>query len=658
MSLKMKLSVIIVNYNVKYFLEQCLHSVRKAMQGLEGEVFVVDNHSVDGSVDMVRKKFPEVKLIANHENSGFSKANNQGIAEASGEYILLLNPDTVVEDDTFSKIIVYMDSHPEAGGLGVKMVNGKGEFLPESKRGLPKPDVAFYKIFGLSKLFPKSKTFGQYHLSYLDQDQIHEVEVLSGAFMLIRKIVLDRIGGLDESYFMYGEDIDMSYRILQAGYKNYYFPETRIIHYKGESTKKSSINYVMVFYQAMVIFARKHFSKKNARLFSFLINTAIYFRAFLAILKRVTDKVLLPVLDAAIIFAGIYFIQHYWANSVIFPNGGTYPPEFLMIAVPAYILIWLVSVYLSGGYDKPINLFRIFRGFLSGTVVILVIYSLLDESWRFSRAMILLGALWGYIAMTGLRLVFNLMGLKGFKLGETLNKRYIVAGKKDEAERVAKLLTTIETQPAFIGLVSLEPQKREEGFIGSLDEIRDIVNIYKINEIIFCARDLPSRKIIDKMSELQMPQIDFKIAPPESFSLIGSNSINTAGDLYTLDINSIGKINNRRNKRFLDIVISITLLFSIPVTVFMVKNPGGFIKNIIRVLFAERSWVGYCKTPVQERHQLPKIRKGILDPADALNVSSLSMETRERLNLLYARNYHVKNDLNVIIKGFRKLGSN
>lgn len=658
MSLKMKLSVIIVNYNVKYFLEQCLHSVRKAMQGLGGEVFVVDNHSVDGSVDMVREKFPEVRLIANQENTGFSRANNQGIAEASGEYILLLNPDTVVEDDTFSRIIAYMDSHPEAGGLGVKMMNGKGEFLPESKRGLPKPDVAFYKIFGLSKLFPKSKTFGQYHLSYLDPDQIHEVEVLSGAFMLIRKKVIDRIGGLDESYFMYGEDIDMSYRILQAGYKNFYFPETRIIHYKGESTKKSSINYVMVFYQAMVIFARKHFTRKNARLFSFLINTAIYFRAFLAILKRVADQVLLPVLDAVIIFAGIYFIQDYWANSVIFPDGGRYPPEFLMIAVPAYILIWLVSVYLSGGYDKPINLFRIFRGFFSGTVVILVIYSLLDESWRFSRAMILLGALWGYIAMTGLRLILNLMGLKSFKLGETLNKRYIVAGKKDEAERVAKLLTTIETQPAFIGLVSLEPKKRDEGFIGSLDEIRDIVNIYKINEIIFCARDLPSRKIIDKMSELQMPQIDFKIAPPESFSLIGSNSINTAGDLYTLDINSIGKINNRRNKRFLDIVISITLLFSIPATVFMVRNPGGFLKNMIRVLFAKRSWVGYCKTPVQERHQLPKIRKGILDPADALNVSSLSMETLERLNLLYARDYHVKNDLNVIMKGFRKLGRN
>jgi GT2 family glycosyltransferase len=252
----MKLSVVIVNYNVMHFLEQCLNSVRKAVKNIESEVFVVDNNSVDGSVKMVREKFPEVNLIVNPDNRGFSKANNQAIKIAKGEYVLLLNPDTVVEDDTFEKIIKFMDAHEDAGGLGVKMVDGKGKFLPESKRGLPTPAVAFYKIFGLSKLFPKSKIFGQYHLTYLNNDEIHEVDVLSGAFMLIRKPLLDKIGGLDESYFMYGEDIDLSYRITKEGYKNYYFPKTRIIHYKGESTKKSSINYVLVFYQAMIIFHR------------------------------------------------------------------------------------------------------------------------------------------------------------------------------------------------------------------------------------------------------------------------------------------------------------------------------------------------------------------------------------------------------------------
>jgi len=268
-----KLSVIIVNYNVQHFLEQCLYSVKKATKNLAVEVIVVDNASVDGSVEMLKEKFGDVKLIENTKNVGFSAANNQAINKATGEYILLLNPDTVIEEETFNKVIAFMESHPEAGALGVKMIDGTGNFLPESKRALPTPEVAFYKIFGLAALFPSSKRFGKYHLTYLPVDEINQVEVLSGAFILFRKVALDKTGLLDETFFMYGEDIDISYRITQAGYKNYYFPETRIIHYKGESTKKSSVKYVIIFYNAMRIFAQKHFSKKNARLFSTLIHS-------------------------------------------------------------------------------------------------------------------------------------------------------------------------------------------------------------------------------------------------------------------------------------------------------------------------------------------------------------------------------------------------
>ena len=298
----MKLSIIIVNYNVKHFLEQCLISVKKALENVEGEIFVVDNNSVDGSVEMVREKFPVVHLIVNKKNLGFAKANNQAVRKAKGEYFLLLNPDTVVEDDTFTKVIDFMDAHPDGGGLGVKMVDGSGKFLPESKRGLPTPATAFYKIFGLSSLFSHSKRFSKYHLGYLDENEIHKVDILAGAFMLLRKSVLDEIGLLDEIFFMYGEDIDLSYRITQSGYNNYYFPETRIIHYKGESTKKSSVNYVLVFYRAMVVFARKHFTTKRARAFAFFINIAIYFRAFLAILSRFFKKLILPILDTLVLF--------------------------------------------------------------------------------------------------------------------------------------------------------------------------------------------------------------------------------------------------------------------------------------------------------------------------------------------------------------------
>ena len=272
----MKLSVIIVNYNVKYFLEQCLRSVLKASKYVETEIFVVDNNSSDDSVAYLKPLFPEVTFIPNENNPGFSKANNQAIELAKGEYILLLNPDTVVGEDTFSEICRFMDEHPEAGALGVKMIDGYGDFLPESKRGFPSPWNSFCKIFGLSKIFPKSSIFAKYHLRYLDENKIHEVAILAGAFMLLRKSVLNKIGLLDDAFFMYGEDIDLSYRIALGGYKNYYLPNP-IIHYKGESTKKD-IKYVKTFYRAMIIFFNKHYPN-SGKLYAVFIYLAIYIRA-------------------------------------------------------------------------------------------------------------------------------------------------------------------------------------------------------------------------------------------------------------------------------------------------------------------------------------------------------------------------------------------
>ena len=389
----MKLSVIIVNYNVEHFLEQCLHSVEKSIKDLDVEVFVVDNNSVDGSMAMVKRKFPWAKRIENKENLGFSKANNQAMRMAEGEYVLLLNPDTVVQEDTFHKVVKFMDEHPDAGGLGVKMVDGKGNFLPESKRGLPTPSVAFYKIFGLSALFPKSKKFSKYHLGYLDKDEVHEIDVLSGAFMLMRKEALDKVGLLDEAFFMYGEDIDLSYRITQGGYKNYYFPDTRIIHYKGESTKKGSLNNVFVFYRAMVIFAEKHFSAKNARLFSFFINMAIYLRAGVAIVNRFVKRVWLPVLDFLLIFSLMELAKNYYEQA----QEKIYDEQMVSVAFVAYAVIWQLSVFFSGGYDRPFSWKKIIRGIAIGSAVILIGYSLLPEDYRFSRALILIGtglALW------------------------------------------------------------------------------------------------------------------------------------------------------------------------------------------------------------------------------------------------------------------------
>jgi lipopolysaccharide/colanic/teichoic acid biosynthesis glycosyltransferase len=294
---------------------------------------------------------------------------------------------------------------------------------------------------------------------------------------------------------------------------------------------------------------------------------------------------------------------------------------------------------------------------LTGTIIILVLYSLLSENYRFSRALIILGATWGITSMTFLRIVLHLSGLNGFKLTSDKNKRFIIVGEKDESERVSDLLQKTVHKPGFIGLVSYHAHRHNpNGFLGHLGQIREIITIHKIDEVIFCAKDIPAHVIIDKMSELQDKQVDYKIAPPESLSIIGSNSINTSGDLYVIDINAITKISNRRNKRLLDVLVSIGILIFFPLVFFIVKNPFGLVKNILSVLFGVKSWVGYSELSDSERQRLPAIKRGVLNPFDAFGNEPVPGEAVARLNLMYARDYSFVNDLNIILKGFRELG--
>ena len=275
----MKLSVVIVSYNVRSYLEQCLQSVQRALEGTEGEVFVVDNHSDDDSLKTVREHYPWVRLIENQENLGFSKANNQAIRQAQGDYVLLLNPDTVVADDTLRRVLMFMDEHPKAGAAGVMMCYEDGSRAPESRRALPTPWVAAQKMMGFTK---------RYYMSDLPWDQPCRIEVVSGAFCLLRHKALQVVGLLDEDFFMYGEDIDLSYRLIKGGWQNWYLPYD-IIHYKGESTQKTSFRYVHVFYQAMLIFFRKHYGHLSF-FFTLPVQCAIYFRAAIALIQMMGRK--------------------------------------------------------------------------------------------------------------------------------------------------------------------------------------------------------------------------------------------------------------------------------------------------------------------------------------------------------------------------------
>ncbi len=270
----MQLSVIILNYNVRYFLELCVLSVQKALETIDGEIIVIDNNSPDDSCAMMKQRFPNVKLIQNNENVGFPKGNNIGVAQAQGEYICILNPDTVVAEDTFTKVLAFAQKQTDLGILGCKLIDGTGNFLPESKRGVPTPWVAFTKITGLYKLFPKSKTFGKYYAGHLNENQTGKVAILVGAFMVMKRNLYLEVGGFDEDCFMYSDDIDLSYRILKKGKFNYYFDETTVIHYKGESTIKDE-TYMKRFREAMQFFYKKHF--KVPVLFSTFMKVGIVF---------------------------------------------------------------------------------------------------------------------------------------------------------------------------------------------------------------------------------------------------------------------------------------------------------------------------------------------------------------------------------------------
>lgn len=624
------------------------------MKGLAVEVYVVDNISIDGSVEMVKEKFPWVHLIANKENVGFSKANNQAMRVSSGKYVLLLNPDTVVEEDTFRKTIQFMDEHPNCGGLGVKMIDGKGEFLPESKRGLPTPSVAFYKISGLSRLFPKSKKFGKYHLGFLPMEETNKIEILSGAFMMMRRETLDKVGLLDEDFFMYGEDIDLSYRIILGGYDNYYFPETSIIHYKGESTKKSSINYVFVFYNAMIIFAKKHFSEKNARLFSFFINIAIYIRAAMAIMSRFIKRMVLPFADFLMLFGGFLLTSYYYQKvKQTWEAGFGFETDVLLVELPIIASIVILAIYLFGGYDRPIKMLSSTKGVILGSLIILAIYGLLPKEFQFSRFVIVIGSVLSVFLVAINRWMFSWLKIEGYSLEDASRRRFLIVGDEEEKDRIEPLLkqtTTISYLHNFLP-EGLDDRSEEEK--GALQKLSDFIFINKINEVIFSAKNLSMQKIIEVMSSLKTSRdVDYKIAQPDSMYLIGSNSIHTSGDLYILDLNSINSVSNVRSKRVFDLLTSVVLMAFFPVVLIVNKFQLSSLKNLFLVLIGKRTWVGYYELPEEMKSKVPSIKKGVIncgvkDYQDA--------KTKLKMNQIYAKDYSWMKDFSILSKYLHKI---
>ncbi|HVA98658.1 MAG TPA: hypothetical protein VNG53_07155, partial [Bacteroidia bacterium] len=401
----------------------------------------------------------------------------------------------------------------------------------------------------------------------------------------------------------------------------------------------------------------------NAHLFSLLINAAVYLRASVALFMRFFRKIMLPLMDALILFGGLFLIKNAYAEWIKFPDGGKYSMHVTMRILPIYVGIWLITLFLSGAYDKPIKLLKIIRGILLGSAVILIVYALLPESYRFSRAIILIGTFWAILALLAERFLLHFLKIKNFELSSAEKKRVLIVGEKPECERVHELIKQMEIHPKFISYVAPDGYQYDSknNFSGNLNQLNEIIEIYKIDEVIFCAKDLSAQRIMDQMALPMRSEIEYKIAPPESLSVIGSNSIHTSGELYVIDINSIAKSANKRSKRLVDILISFCLLISFPISVFIVENKMGLLKNIFLVLFGMRSFVGYAivsDVHQNNKNKLPKIKKGIVTPADMLSKKNISDAMINDVNILYAKDYKAFNDLSIILKNFKKLGRN
>ncbi|HMW94949.1 MAG TPA: glycosyltransferase [Chitinophagales bacterium] len=524
-----------VNYNVQYFLEQCLNSIFRSSVSFNFEVYVVDNASLDGSVDMLKKQFPQVKLIENKENVGFAKANNQAIKLSQSEYVLLINPDTIIQEDTLEKCVAKMANDSKIGALGIKMYDGNGKYLPESKRGFPSPIAALSKMSGLSKIFPKSKLFGKYHLGYLDKNQNHEVDVLSGAFMLVRKSVFDTIGLLDESYFMYGEDIDLSYRIQQAGYKNYYFAESNIIHFKGESTKKGNLNYIKLFYGAMIIFASKQLNKTQASFLIPLLKIGIILRAILEIIEQFLSKILYPLIDLGLMLFNLLTLKYIFEQYIKSDEHLTYPSTFMYINIPIYMSLWLLSLWIIGAYTKNAKWKHIFIGLIIGFLSISIVYSFLPLSLRSSRSIIVLGFLLNTITL----LIYKWIVAQVFQTNNNFfntQEHYILVCEQEECIHLQKLVSKTQPNNHYVGYVTVQDiMKKDKNYLGKTIQIKDILEVYPIALIYFSTDSIAMQIIVETMQKTTNKSIHFKMIVKNKY-IISSNNKNIQGEIVGFEI--------------------------------------------------------------------------------------------------------------------------
>lgn len=650
----LKISVIIVNYNVRELLENCINSILQASHNITVEIIVFDNNSFDGSVEFIKKKFSiqkNITVIANNENIGFAKANNEAVKFAKGEFLLILNPDTILQEDTLEKVMHFYNNTQKCGAVTCKLILPNGELDVACRRSFPKPSVAITRVLGLSKIFPKSKIFGKYNLTYLDENKTYEVDAIVGAFMFMKRDLFSSLGGFDEEYFMYGEDLDLCYRIKQRDLSIWYYHETSIIHYKGSSTRKSSLSYVRNFYTAMRLFTEKNLKIKSP-LLNILIKISIKYRAFLAMIKRFFKEYYVMFIDLVLILISMLIS--------IKLRFEFFPVEAYTIVIIVYMIVWFFTLSISGTYKK-INRFNIknpFNGILFGFFINSALTYYFNE-FAFSRAVVLRTTAYSCIALVAWRLIINMLIYIKQKNLLYREARTLIIGKNQESETfISNLKKRVDTDYNVIGFISSDVST-SDGFLGNLNNLEDIIGSFQINNIIFTKEALTNQQIFDLMWKLKNYNINFKILSPDNEIIMGKSPIDKVDDLYLMQIEyNITKKFNIFVKRIFDLLVSIFLLIFIYPWFFIYYKISKNIDNlkyskklllIPEVLKGKLSMVG--RTEINNQGSENYYGKlGLTGLAQINYYKNLSQDEIEYFNMYYAKNQTLALDLEILLK--------
>jgi hypothetical protein len=660
----MDISIVIVNYNVRDFLNNALVSVFKALEGLEGEVFVVDNASDDGSCELVRESFPQVRLIANSSNVGFAKANNQALVLATGKHLMLLNPDTIVQEDTFRTLIRFFRENSDVGMAGCKILNPDGTFQLPCRRSFPTPWVAFTKVSGLSSIFGSTKLFGKYNLTYLNPDESYEVDAISGSCMMMRREVYDVVGGLDEDFFMYGEDLDWCYRVQTSGWKVFYVADTKIIHYKGESTRRSDIDELKIFYQAMRLFVRKH--HQGSILFESIIEFAIDVRRIIAALTRFGKPLLVSLFDSLIVAATILFAGY--VRSHRFYSFPPYAHPWVLL-VPSLIVV--LSMYFAGVYSsRKLSISRSFSAVFIAYVVISALTAFLVQ-FAFSRVIMIISGALNMLLIPGWRLIVRLMGAGGTPSRKTLfGRRTLIVGVEKAGQEVLKKLRNRPGEGySVVGFIDVNRQRLGEkildvAILGSVDTIGKVINDYRISDVIFSTDAIPYSTILSVISKSRSRMVEFKLVPNSLEVIIGRTSVDQLDEIPFIELQyNIDRTTNRISKRLIDIFVSLFLLISCAPFVYFTRLfsrtlPSPFSSAMLampKVLRGSMSLIGRPQmgTIVHSSFTQNGVylgKTGITGIVQIHSDRAMTEEEHEQYELYYAKNQSLMLDFEIFLK--------